>query len=84
MEVLLGLSARDHAAHLVRDAETRVGAALRRILTEDITAEQAATLCGLTVADVRRLSRGRRSTSSGAKGRPRQQDATVCPDGQRQ
>lgn len=84
VEVLLGLSARDHAAHLVSDAETRVGAALRRILAEDITVEQAATLCGRTIGNVRGLSRGGRSTSSRAKGRPRRQDASVYQDGQRQ
>jgi len=48
------------------DAETRVGAALRRLLAEDIDVDRAAELCQLPARDVRRLSRDRRNRSSAA------------------
>jgi len=48
------------------DAETRVGAALRRLLAEDIDVDRAAALCQLPARDVRRLSRDRRNRSSAA------------------
>ncbi len=65
-EVFLSLAAREHAAALVCDAETRVGAALRRLLAEDIDVDRAAALCELSVREVRRLSRDRRNRSSAA------------------
>lgn len=66
VEVFLGLAARGHATALVSDAETRVRAALRRVLAEGIDVEQAAALCGLSVREVRRLSRTRQKTRSDA------------------
>lgn len=65
-EVFLGLIARDHAAYLMSDAETRVGAALRRLLAKDIDVDRAAALCELTAREVRRLSRDRRKPRSAA------------------
>lgn len=82
VEVFLGLAARGHATALVSDAETRVGAALRRVLAEEIDVERAAALCELSVREVRRLSRTRRKTSSDAIHRS-QGPALLPPDGRR-
>lgn len=64
--MFLGLEAREHPAALVCDAETRVGAALRRLLAENIDIDQAAELSGLTVREVRRLIRDRGKPTSAA------------------
>jgi len=64
VEVILALEARDHAGRLAEYAETRIGGALRRLLADDVDVAQAAELCQLTVHDVRRLSRHRRTRRS--------------------
>ena len=81
-EVFLGLAAREHAAALVCDAETRAGAALRRLLAEDIDVDQAAELSGLTVREVRRLSRDRRRPSSVPVREPGEPAPALTRDGQ--
>lgn len=79
-EVFLGLAARDHAAALVSDAETRVGAALRRLLAEDIDVDRAAALCELTAREVRRISRDRRTRRSAAAQRPGEPNRVLTRD----
>ncbi len=64
VEVILALQAREHAGRLAEYAETRIGGALRRLLADDVDVAQAAQLCQLTVHDVRRLSRHRRTRRS--------------------
>jgi len=64
VEVILAVEARDHAGRLAEYAETRIGGALRRLLADDVDVAQAAQLCQLTVHDVRRLSRHRRTRRS--------------------
>ena len=80
--MFLGLEAREHPAALVCDAETRVGAALRRLLAENIDIDQAAELSGLTVREVRRLSRDRRRPSSVPVREPGEPVPALTRDGQ--
>lgn len=63
-EVILALQARDHAGRLAEYADTRIGGALRRLLADDVDVARVAQLCELTVHDVRRLSRHRRTRRS--------------------
>ncbi len=56
-DVAKRLRERDKARRVVQDAEEEIGKALRRVLAETVTINEAAELSGLTVAEVRRLSR---------------------------
>ena len=56
-EVYLRTEERAAARAAVAAAEDAMGAALCRVLSERITVDQAATLCELKVAEVRRLVR---------------------------
>lgn len=56
-DVAKRLRERDKARRAVQDAEDEIGKALRRVLAEAVTLNEAAELSGLTVAEVRRLSR---------------------------
>ncbi len=63
-EVFLGLEDCARAGQLACEAETRVAAALRGLLAEHIAVSDVADLCQLTVKEVRRLSRHRRTGRS--------------------
>jgi len=56
-EVYLRTEERTAAQQAIAVAEDRMGSALRRVLAEGVTVEQAAELCELKVAEARRLSR---------------------------
>ncbi len=78
-EIFLGLEARTRARQLACEAETRVAAALRRLRAEHIDVSHVAELCHLTVADVRRLSRRRRTGRSAMPGAPTDVGLGVLP-----
>ncbi len=62
--VFLGLDKRGAAQRAVLAVENGIGAALRSLLDEDITVEQAAELCEMPAADVRRFIRRRSATQA--------------------
>ena len=67
-EVYLRVDARERAKASVAAAEDGIGAALRLVLAEGVTVEQAAELCELKVAQARRLARLRPGDSEPATG----------------
>lgn len=57
--VYMALERRAAAEALVASAEKEIATALRAILDEGTDADRTAALCGLSVSDVRRLTRRR-------------------------
>lgn len=51
----------------VATATAQLGTAVRKLLAEDVTAERAAALLEIDLAEVRRLSRSTRTTSGQGK-----------------
>jgi len=72
---------RDRARRAVEDAEDEIGKALRRVLAEAVTINHAAELCGLTVGEVRRLSRRPPADEATAPATGRFRAAVVGPMG---
>jgi len=67
-EVYLRVDARERAKASLVAAEDGIGAALRLVLAEGVTVEQAAELCELKVAEARRLVRLRAGDHEPATG----------------
>ena len=70
--VLVALEARAEAEGAVREATTRVGAALRLVLAEEVSVERAAALVDIDVSDVRRFVRA-------ASGAPERESSEGSP-----
>jgi hypothetical protein len=61
-EAFVALDARGLAQEAVAAATAQLGTAVRKLLAEDVTAERAAALLELDMAEVRRLSKATRTT----------------------
>jgi hypothetical protein len=68
-EAFGALDARGQAQDAVAAATAQLGIAVRKLLAEDVTAEKAAALLELDMAEVRRLSKATRTTPDQETGR---------------
>ena len=75
-EAFVALDTRAEAQEAVAAATAQVGIAVRKLLTEDVTAEKAAALLELDMAEVRRLSKATPATP-GRRDRARGSEAAV-------
>jgi hypothetical protein len=75
-EAFVALDTRAEAQEAVAAATAQLGTAVRKLLTEDVTAEKAAALLELDMAEVRRLSKAI-PTASGRRDRARGSEAAV-------
>jgi hypothetical protein len=75
-EAFVALDTRGEAQEAVAAATAQLGIAVRKLLAEDVTAEKAAALLELDMAEVRRLSKATPATP-GRRDRARASEAAV-------
>ena len=75
-EAFVALDTCGEAQETLAAATAQLGIAVRKLLAEDVTAEKAAALLELDMAEVRRLSKATPATP-GRRDRPRRSEAAV-------